>query len=225
MGFSLRLLNKLIIGLLFLSIPVSAYIPQEPIINPYSSEYKRIAPYRAVLFKYGHTAPYNDEYVKRVIISKIQIADNGAIIKLPGKRFVPSVSDLVKDRPGGIVDFKYNFPEEQSLNLDMRTGWTREQEFWIDMFFWSVQALDVYSTYRGVQYDCVYEVNPLLDEVPKVHEMIGLKMTIIGGLDAAFQYDEEFFTGWKLFSGITTAVIVANNFKILDRAKRRCDKR
>ena len=118
-----------------------------------------------------------------------------------------------------------HFPEEQSLNLDMRTGWTREQELWIDIFFWTAQILDIYSTYRGVQYDCVYEANPLLDEVPKVHEMIGLKMAVIGGIDTAFQYDEEFFTGWKLFSGITTSVIVANNFRILEKAQRRCDKR
>lgn len=28
--------------------------------------------------------------------------------------------------------------------------------------FWTLQVLDVYSTYRGLQYDCVREANPVL---------------------------------------------------------------
>lgn len=57
----MRLLNKLLIGLLFLSNPISAEIPT----------------HRAMLFDNGFYAPYSDEYIQKYHIHKQTITQTG----------------------------------------------------------------------------------------------------------------------------------------------------
>ena len=45
--------------------------------------------------------------------------------------------------------------------------------------FWTIQALDVYSTYRGLQYNCVREANPLLGENPGIGHMVTHKTVFL----------------------------------------------
>ena len=90
MSLLLRL-NKLLIGLLLLAVPVEAYIPKEEFPL-------QISPSRQELIKMGYAAPYNEKTVRRVIVGKAKIMPNGAIIQLPhGRNFVPSLPQLLFD--------------------------------------------------------------------------------------------------------------------------------
>lgn len=89
--------------------------------------------------------------------------------------------------------------------------------------FWTLQALDVYTTDRGMQYDCVYEVNPLLPKKPSLERLVLHKsITLIPFKhlsDVLEPSDRELFLSTAL-----TGLVVLNNFKVLDRAKRNCNK-
>jgi hypothetical protein len=223
MEFLLPRLNKLIIGLLFLSIPVSAYVPK--IENHYIPNVNQR---HLAQFQQGHFAPYSEHYIRRTIVGKARIMSNGAIIQLPyGPKFVPTFHDL-QHKP----KFQERAPQfsvnDVNLDLDMSSPdfyWNEREKRYIDIFFWTTQILDVYSTYKGMKYDCVFEANPLLPEVPKVHEMIGLKIGVIGGIKFVLDADELFWYGWKLGAGVSTGVVVANNFRLLNKAERQCEKR
>lgn len=55
-----------------------------------------------------------------------------------------------------------------------------EEDAHVSMWSWlyTMQLLDIYSTYRAMKYDCVYEWNPLLPRVPKVPQMLALKTLV-----------------------------------------------
>jgi len=217
-------LNKLLIGLFLLAVPVEAYIPKEKFYPTY------VDPALVAKFKAGHTVPYDDLYVRRVVVGKARIMENGAIITLPhGPELVPPLKDLMHH-----PKFKEKKPNPQftansiDLNIDMSSPefyWNEKERRWIDLFFWTTQILDVYSTHKGMKYACLTEANPLLPEVPEVHEMIGLKLGIIGGLKFIVDADENFWYGWKLGAGVSTGVVVANNFRLISKAEKRCNKR
>ena len=209
-----RLLSSFLLGAC-ISLSANAYIPQD------------IPEYRQLLIKQGHHAPYNELTVQRVIVGKAQIMANGAIINLPhGPKFVPSLDELRNN-------IKWQEKETWSLNsinFDVKVDednfhWTENERKWIDIFFWTTQILDVYSTYEGMKYSCLYEANPLLPRVPNVSEMVGLKLGIIGGVKFVIDADENFWYGWKLGAGMSTGVIVANNFRLLNKARKECDRR
>ena len=210
-----RLLNKFIIGLLFLSIPVSAYVPKIETHYIPNVNQRHLAQ-----FQMGHFAPYSEQYIRRTIVGKAQIMPNGAIIQLPyGPKFVPTFHDLQHNPKFSANNVNINFDESTEFQ------WTENEKRWIDIFFWTTQILDVYSTYKGMKYNCLFEANPLLPEVPKIHEMVGLKLSIIGGTKFIVDADENFWYGWKLGAGVSTGVIVANNFRLINKAERQCDKR
>ena len=209
MEFLSRLLSKLIVGLFLLAVPVEAYVPKDPFISELSEPRKR-------LIALGHHAPYSQETIQRVVVGKAQIMPNGAIINLPHEpEFVPTLNQLRYDP-------KWQVKEQPNYAIDQ---WTEKEKQIIDYIFWTSQILDVYSTYRGLKYDCIYEANPLLGKKPEVSEMIGLKLSIIGGLGYLAKRDENFWYGWKFGAGITTSVVTANNFRLLRKAQRECKRR
>lgn len=209
MEFLSRLLSKLIVGLFLLAVPVEAYVPKDPFISELSESQKR-------LIALGHHAPYSQETIQRVVVGKAQIMPNGAIINLPhGPDFVPTLNQLRYDP-------KWQVKEEPKYTID---HWTKRERLIIDTIFWTSQVLDVYSTYRGMKYDCIYEANPLLDDIPAVPEMVGLKLAIIGGIGTLAKGDTNFWYGWKLGAGITTSMVTVNNFRLLRKAQRECDRR
>jgi len=55
--------------------------------------------------------------------------------------------------------------------------------------------------------------------------MIGVKLFVIGGLGVLSSDDENFWYGWKLGAGLTTGAVTANNFRLLRKAQRRCQRR
>ena len=189
MEYSLRLLSSLLLGLLLLAVPVSAFVPTDLFISELSEARKE-------LIRLGHTAPYNQLTVQRVVVG-------------------PTYNQLRYDP-------KWQVKEERNFTIE---HWTEREKLIIDTIFWSAQVLDVYSTYRGLKYDCISEANPFLPEVPEIHEMIGIKLFVIGGISAIAEGDENFWYGWKLGAGITTGVATANNFRLLKKAQKNCDKR
>jgi len=209
MEFSSRPLSSLLLGFLLLAVPVSAFVPKDPFISEISEARKE-------LIKMGHAAPYNQLTVKRVVVGKARVMPNGAIVNLPhGPDMVPSFYALQHDP-------KWQVKEEPKYSVD---HWTEDEKRIIDILFWSAQVLDVYSTYRGLKYDCITEANPLLPEVPEIHEMVGIKLFIIGGLGALSSGDENFWYGWKLGAGLTTTAVTLNNFRLLRKAEGRCNRR
>ena len=209
MEFSSRPLSSLLLGFLLLAVPVSAFVPKDPFISEISDARKE-------LIKMGHAAPYNQLTVKRVVVGKARVMPNGAIVNLPhGPDMVPSFYALQHDP-------KWQVKKESKYAID---HWTEDEKRIIDILFWSAQVLDVYSTYRGLKYDCITEANPLLPEVPEIHEMVGIKLFIIGGLGALSSGDENFWYGWKLGAGLTTGAVTVNNFRLLRKAEGRCNRR
>ena len=59
--------------------------------------------------------------------------------------------------------------KQPSLNLEYEEVIATEGQFYI---FWTLQVLDVYTTYRGLKYSCVKEANPLLGERPGVPRLV-----------------------------------------------------
>ena len=171
----MRLLNKLLIGLLFLSFPVYA-------------GYTNI---QRVMFEAGHTAPYNDEYVQRVIVGQAKI--------------MPIQSTLI------FPEFKIIEEEPASL-----ATWT---------VFFLVQAADIWSTKKALAYDCVYELNPLLPRVPEVHEMVLLKTAIFGSILPEIQKRQTITNEILMPTLMLTSVVVHSNLRVLEKAKKHCNKR
>ena len=88
-----------------------------------------------------------------------------------------------------------------------------------------LQAADVYTTYRGLKYNCVKELNPIVGERPSISTMIFTKAAI---LTPAFQYDiKQGNLSPKLMSemNFVMSAIIANNYDVLRDAKKYCTKR
>ena len=217
MEFSSQQQSKLVLLTLVifssLCAVAEAYVPTESLLLG-------IPEYKKELIRKGYRAPYNAQTIRHVV-GRVRIAENGALINLPGPEFVPTLLQLrTMDR----YQLK-NYKPEFTVETDPFESWTDRQKRAIDILFWTSQILDVYSTYRGVQYDCIYEANPLLNEVPTVSEMVGLKLFVIGGVGVLTNNNTNFWYGWKLGAGMTTSAVTLNNFRLLRKAQRECKRR
>ena len=219
MEFLSRLLSSLIIGLI--ALPAFANVPDLPPSLGDMPEYKK------ELIRMGHFAPYSEQTVRRVIVGKAQIMQNGAIINLPGPEFVPTYLELQV-----LPKYQYKEPETifSQLDFGQRTiNYSASDELLINVLFWFSHIADVYTTYEGVKYTCIREANPLLPSVPEVNEMIALKGGVIWGVREAFLVDEEYgklwWNDWKLMSGVLTTLVAYNNYRITEEARGRCPKR
>lgn len=105
-------------------------------------------------------------------------------------------------------------------DLDWKEG-TREYQWFL---FYSLQALDVYSTHRGLQYDCIKEGNPLLGDRPTVPHMITHKTVFLAPI--WMLQNEGIYTRYEInFYNTMAGLVVYNNFRLLEKAKERCTKR
>lgn len=102
-------------------------------------------------------------------------------------------------------------------NFDLADDGTKTQWY----LFWTIHALDIYSTYRGLQYDCVKEGNPLLGERPGLVRMVTHKTVFLSPF--WLLQNEGVFTkqDLKLYNTMGS-VVVYNNYKIWDRAHKIC---
>ena len=95
---------------------------------------------------------------------------------------------------------------------------------WMWALFWTLQAADIYSTSKGVQYDCISEANPLLPSVPTVAEMAILKAVVLLPSYGNIGY-ENISREELIFPLLFGTGVVAHNTRLVNKAKNRCDKR
>ena len=112
--------------------------------------------------------------------------------------------------------------EENRIFKDLDWNQTATKKQWV--FFYTIQALDIYSTHRGLKYNCIKEGNPLLPEVPSIGRMITHKTIFLSPY--WMLQNEGIFTQKDItfVNGVGTAVVF-NNFRLLEKAKTRCTKR
>ena len=90
--------------------------------------------------------------------------------------------------------------------------------------FWTLQVLDIYSTYRGLKYECVYEGNPFVGVNPDLAKLVTHKtvalhpIAILQPLDV---FTKDQVQAWNIF--YTT--IVHNNYTVWNKARKVCKKR
>ena len=91
--------------------------------------------------------------------------------------------------------------------------------------FVALQFADIYTTYRGLQYNCVRELNPIIGDEPSVMKMFTVKTLV---LTPAFQADinREVLTRQTMRNmNMLMGMVVTNNNAIRNRAKRDCIKK
>lgn len=85
--------------------------------------------------------------------------------------------------------------------------------------FYTLQVLDVYTTSRALEYNCVKEVNPILGKSPSIQDMVGLKVLLFApSIRYANKYElwsNEDIVG----ANYLMAAVVANNFDVWNEAK------
>ena len=105
---------------------------------------------------------------------------------------------------------------EDRFNIKLKKKETVSDWHW--KLFWTLQALDVYTTVKGMEYDCVYEVNFLLPRKPDINALIRHKAIVF--IPTFHLFPTNNLTDKDLsLSTILTASVVANNFEVLRRAK------
>ena len=90
--------------------------------------------------------------------------------------------------------------------------------------FVTLQLADIYTTYRGLKYNCVYELNPLVGDRPSVPKMFLVKTLV---LMPAINSDIERQTlEPKSMDNINLlmALVVGNNYNVWHGAERNCSK-
>ena len=90
--------------------------------------------------------------------------------------------------------------------------------------FFTFQVLDAYSTSRAMKYDCIKEINPLYTERPGDTRIIATKTLLLA---PALLYNDGYkkVTPEELDStNMVYMFVVANNFRLLNDAKRNCNK-
>ena len=91
--------------------------------------------------------------------------------------------------------------------------------------FVAFQLADIYTTYKGLQYQCVKEVNPFLGETPSVNRMFLTKVAI---LTPAIQYDlKKGNITPRMINDINflMTMVIYNNYRVYRRAEKNCQKR
>ena len=91
--------------------------------------------------------------------------------------------------------------------------------------FGTLQLADIYTTYRGLKYDCVYEMNPIAGEKPSVPQMFLVKTLIL--LPAIESDIQRQTLEPKTIDNINflMALVVGNNYNVWHGAEQRCTKR
>ena len=96
-------------------------------------------------------------------------------------------------------------PKEFILNFgDYNEPPTKNQM----IFFWTLNALDVYTTYKGLKKPNVYEKNPLLGDKPHLDNLL-IQKVIIGGFISQ-NSSKNYITAMNVGLGL----VVINNYYV-----------
>ena len=90
--------------------------------------------------------------------------------------------------------------------------------------FWTLQAVDVWSTHKGMKYNCVYEQNPLLPKVPHLDRLLIHKVIFLHPF-YFFQIEDVLSQEDMLIPNLMGMYVIHNNLRVIDRAERNCSKR
>jgi hypothetical protein len=82
----------------------------------------------------------------------------------------------------------------------------------------------MYTTYKGLQYDCVYETNPLFGERPSVMTMGVRKIVILSPAIVSEQNNQTLSRENMRDINLLMGLVVLNNASISNKASKRCDK-
>ena len=88
-----------------------------------------------------------------------------------------------------------------------------------------LQLADIYTTYRGLQYNCVKELNPIAGENPSVGKMFFIKTVI---LTPAIEYDlnRNILDKRQMDEiNLLMALVIGNNYNVWRKADKKCSKR
>ncbi len=97
-------------------------------------------------------------------------------------------------------------PKEFIFNLgDYKEPPTRNQM----IFFWTINALDVYTTYEGLKKPNVIEKNPLLGDKPHLDNLLIQKAIVAGFISQ--NSNKNYIT----FMNTSLTFVVINNYKII----------
>jgi len=90
--------------------------------------------------------------------------------------------------------------------------------------FITLQLADIYTTYRGLKYDCVKELNPFLGESPSVPKMFAFKIAVLVPAIEADIKNER--VSPQLFNEMNflMSMVIASNLDVLKDAKEMCRK-
>lgn len=85
--------------------------------------------------------------------------------------------------------------------------------------FYTLQLLDVYTTERALQYNCVKELNPLLGDKPDLSALVGLKVGLLGPVIWGNSKYDVITTDQLAGANFLMTIVVANNYDIWNEAK------
>jgi hypothetical protein len=112
----------------------------------------------------------------------------------------------------------YEYHRPYTIDLDLPPLKEPASKFTWTVFY-ALQVLDVYTTERALQYNCVEEVNPILGKSPTVNDIIRLKVLLLA---PALWYTNEYetITDEDLAgANYMMTAVVANNFDVWSEAK------
>ena len=91
--------------------------------------------------------------------------------------------------------------------------------------FITLQLADIYTTYRGLKYNCVYEMNPVIGEQPSVPQMFLVKALVL--LPAIESDIKRQALEPKTVDSINflMALVVGNNYNVWHKAEKNCGRR
>lgn len=112
---------------------------------------------------------------------------------------------------------KYIYYDDRYKPLNLPFNNNNQVEPWHWGIFYTLQALDIYSTSRGIKYNCVREINPLLPKKPTDKDLIVFKTSMFSLINQLplYKLDDKHL----LPSTMLVAYVVHNNFQVEKKAK------
>ena len=123
------------------------------------------------------------------------------------KPLIDLISKEEKPKKKIIKTYKYIKSDGEFIfNLgDYKEPPTRNQM----IFFWTLNALDVYTTYEGLKKPNVYEKNPLLGDKPHLDNLLIQKAIVAGFISQ--NSNKNYIT----FMNTSLTFVVINNYKTM----------
>jgi hypothetical protein len=90
--------------------------------------------------------------------------------------------------------------------------------------FITLQLADIYTTYRGLKYDCVKELNPFLGESPSVPRIFAVKTAVLVPAIEADIKNERISPQVFNEMNFLMSMVIASNLDALRYAKESCRK-